>query len=120
MSLHKTSFVRYCYQIEQRSLKMKAFKNKEDLISAYAEARLDQEMLRMNIEGHKQLDNNEIKNNRAVYRGVAEAVMKYHPHLYRGGWVIPGFGYSRERIGVYITAEQAGDPEYIKEDGRRS
>ena len=35
---------------------------------------------------------------------------KHVPHLYRGGYVIPGFGYSVERIGVYITADKSGNP----------
>lgn len=41
-----------------------------------------------------------------MVRGVAV----YVPHLYRGGWVIRGFGYSTERIGKFISAERAGNP----------
>ena len=34
----------------------------------------------------------------------------YVPHIYRGGWVVRGFGFSVERIGKYVTKETAGDP----------
>ena len=34
----------------------------------------------------------------------------YRPHQFRGGWMIPGFGYSIERVGVYVAAEKAGVP----------
>lgn len=42
------------------------------------------------------------------------AAMKvvYRPHAYRGGWMIPGFGYSTERIGVYVAADRAGAPQW--------
>lgn len=39
---------------------------------------------------------------------------KYVPHLYRGGYVIPGFGYSTERIGRYVVREAAGSPEAVR------
>lgn len=34
----------------------------------------------------------------------------YVPHLYRGGCVVRGFGYSMERIGVCVPLERAGNP----------
>jgi hypothetical protein len=37
----------------------------------------------------------------------------YVPHIYRGGWVIRGFGYSTERIGQYVAADNAGYPEVV-------
>lgn len=50
--------------------------------------------------------------NPALHRQCVEA--KYVPHLYRGGFVIPGFGYSVERIGKWIPADRAGDPELVE------
>lgn len=41
------------------------------------------------------------------------AMMHYSPVYYRGGWVIPGFGYSVERIGRYVSTEHAGNPEFV-------
>lgn len=42
---------------------------------------------------------------------VAEMKAVYVPHIYKGGKVIPGFGYSTERIGKgFVTAESAGEP----------
>ncbi len=40
----------------------------------------------------------------------AQCMSKYCPNLYRGGYVIPQFGYSVERIGKYVAADEAGDP----------
>jgi hypothetical protein len=34
----------------------------------------------------------------------------YVPHLYRGGWVIPGYGWSTERIGVFVESPNIGSP----------
>jgi len=36
---------------------------------------------------------------------------KYRPHQYRGGWVIPGYGFETSRIGNPVKPENAGDPE---------
>lgn len=41
---------------------------------------------------------------------IAADAWVYVPHLYRGGSVVRGFGYSVERVGVYVPAERAGDP----------
>lgn len=36
---------------------------------------------------------------------------KYRAHQYRGGWVIPNFGYETSRVGTYnVTVENYGDP----------
>lgn len=42
---------------------------------------------------------------------LAEMITVYTPHQYRGGWMIRGFGYSTERIGAYVPADQAGIPQ---------
>lgn len=39
---------------------------------------------------------------------------KYVPHVYRGGYVIPEFGYSTERIGHYVQKECCGTPEAVR------
>jgi hypothetical protein len=65
---------------------LKAFTSKTDLLNAYSKA-------------HSQPDNI-LASMKAVYR----------PHQFRGGWMIPGFGYSTERIGAYVQAEKAGVP----------
>jgi hypothetical protein len=44
---------------------------------------------------------------------TARAQSKYVPQIYRGGYVIPQFGYSTERIGKYVTPEEAGDPSLV-------
>lgn len=42
---------------------------------------------------------------------LAEMKSKYLPHIYRGGLVIPGFGYSTQRIeNGFVTNENCGDP----------
>ena len=48
-----------------------------------------------------------------IARIMARGVAVYVPHLYRGGWVIRGFGYSVERIGKYISQEVAGNPALV-------
>ncbi len=45
--------------------------------------------------------------------GYAEGRLKYAPHLYRGGWVIPNFGYSTERLGL-LDGSWPGSPEGIQ------
>lgn len=41
----------------------------------------------------------------------AQSAYKYVPHLYRGGYVIPGFGYSTERESQgRIQKGKAGNP----------
>lgn len=51
---------------------------------------------------------------RNAARIVALRDCKYVPHIYCGGYVIPHFGYSAERIGRYINREQAGTPENVR------
>lgn len=42
---------------------------------------------------------------------LAREAFKYTPHLYRGGYVIPGFGYSTERASSgQINRGSAGNP----------
>lgn len=69
---------------------------KDDLIKCFIE-----EMVRQGID--KDLAKILVKSN-----------IKYIPHLYKGGWVIPGYGYSVERIGKYVKKENAGDPSLVK------
>ena len=47
-------------------------------------------------------------------RIVAVRDCKYVPHIYRGGYVIPNYGYSTERIGKYVSREKAGTPENVR------
>lgn len=47
-------------------------------------------------------------------RIVAVRDCKYVPHIYRGGYVIPYFGFSIERVGRYISREKAGTPENVR------
>ena len=49
-----------------------------------------------------------------VFLEMARNRLKYVPHLYRGGYVIVGFGYSVERIGEFVSAEDAGRPDYVE------
>lgn len=49
----------------------------------------------------------------AIARIMVRTLAVYVPHLYRGGWVIRGFGYSVERIGKYISQEVAGNPALV-------
>jgi hypothetical protein len=44
---------------------------------------------------------------------MAKGTAVYSPHVYRGGWVIRGFGYSTERVGKYVSADRAGIPEGV-------
>lgn len=43
--------------------------------------------------------------------GVHPLALRYRPHQYRGGWVIPGFGFETSRIiSNYVPETAAGDP----------
>lgn len=45
----------------------------------------------------------------------ANMISKYHPHIYKGGKVIPGFGYSTQRIeSGHVSNEKCGSPEGVK------
>lgn len=72
-----------------------AFATREDLTAAYAR--------HLNLNG----TDSDIANL------VSANALKYTPHLYRGGWVIRGFGFSVERIGKYIPADRSGRPELV-------
>jgi hypothetical protein len=50
---------------------------------------------------------------RRVAKIMATMVTVYVPHIYRGGWVIREFGYSTERISVYVAPENCGIPECV-------
>jgi hypothetical protein len=38
---------------------------------------------------------------------------KYVPHIYRGGWVIPGFGFSIERKEI-LKEKESGNPYLVE------
>lgn len=65
---------------------MNAYETKDEMLAAFAATK---------PELHKQFIND---------------AAKYVPHLYRGGFVVRGFGYSVERIGRCVTADNAGNP----------
>lgn len=91
------------------------YKTQNDLALGYAEFRLDVEMAQNNIKGITGLHTKEwIMNKREVLIGVAHQIMKYSPLLYKGGFVVPGFGYSTERIGQYgVTKDNCGAPDAV-------
>ena len=91
------------------------FENQSELAAGYAEFRLDVEMGQNWMNGHDDMHTKEwIQNKREVLRGVAHQIMKYSPISYIGGYVIPGFGYSTERIGQYgVTEENCGNPDMV-------
>lgn len=68
---------------------MKAYKTKQEMIADYR------------------------SRNPALAESVACSKAKYIPHLYRGGYVIPGFGFSIERIGVYVAVDNCGEPTLV-------
>lgn len=54
-----------------------------------------------------------LKEARQILDIVVAGQAVYVPHLYRGGWVIRGFGFSTERIGVFVTGDAAGSPHLV-------
>lgn len=45
---------------------------------------------------------------------LGKAVSSYAPHVYRGGSVIPGWGYSVERIARgFVSPATAGNPAHV-------
>lgn len=45
---------------------------------------------------------------------LGKAHSMYAPHVYRGGSVIPGWGYSIERIAKgFVTPQTAGNPAHV-------
>lgn len=71
---------------------MERFNDKQSLTEAY--------QIRCELDGMEPV----------IAKMIAKDKPRYSPHLYRGGWVIPGFGYSVERINRYVAAERAGNP----------
>jgi len=66
---------------------MKQFKNKQDLQRAFSKQKGEADNI------------------------LACMVTKYMPHIYRGGYLIEGFGYSTERITAgFTTKESCGVP----------
>lgn len=74
---------------------MTGYKTKADLIAGYKN--------KLELDG-LQSD---------IAKIMAKDKLAYVPHLYRGGFVIRGFGFSVERIGTYISLEKAGNPEVV-------
>lgn len=79
----------------QNETRFDAFATREELKSAYA----------------RHLSLNGVED--AAVEMLATNGTKYTPHLYRGGWVVRGFGFSVERIGKFIPADRAGRPELV-------
>lgn len=77
-------------QSKTKGRTMIEFANKADLTAAYAKT--------VSPTMHSQFIND---------------AAKYVPHLYRGGYVIRGFGYSVERIGRFIASQESGDPRLV-------
>jgi hypothetical protein len=71
---------------------MNGYTTKDELVAAYART--------LELGGMPDFAARDIAADRAVYV----------PHLYRGGWVVRGFGYSTERVGKYVTPETCGNP----------
>lgn len=69
---------------------MAAFATKEQMIAAFAKA------------------------NQNLHASFHSAAAKYVPHMYRGGFVIPGFGFSVERIGRFVGKEDCGNAMLVK------
>lgn len=75
-------------------------------------------MEKLAITWAKKIDNDNRavsgSNNSILYLYGAQQC-KYDPSLYRGGWVIPKFGYSTERIMYYVNIEFASNPLLIRD-----
>ena len=72
------------------------FRTKEDLLTYYA-----CELKQQAIKHYGRKDKNHT--DPCIFELMAKTAIKYTPHLYNGGWVIPGFGYSTERIGKFVS-----------------
>lgn len=81
-------------------MSLNQFDTKENMVAAWVRER-----------AHEYHGNYE--ENLVLAKIEAKDVAIYTPHLYRGGFVIRGFGYSVERIGKYISKENAGNPELV-------
>ena len=84
------------------------FKTKEDLIDAYAYYSAFSDFIGA-IEQDTAIPKEDIE----IKRMVAKSLCKYRAPFYSGGWIIPDFGYSTERIGKYVSKEKAGNPSIV-------
>jgi hypothetical protein len=87
---------------------LQEFPTKEAMVEEYARTLMHEQ----NPEIHS--DNGAYLPRLATLRLMAASRCKYTPHLYRGGWVIPEYGYSVERIGKNIEVSRAGNPLLIE------
>lgn len=79
---------------------MTSFETKSKLIEAWVKERAHE------LSG-KYEDNLELA------KIESKTIAVYVPHLYRGGFVIRGFGFSTERIGKHVRQELSGSPELV-------
>jgi hypothetical protein len=77
---------------------MLRFPSKDDLVNAWIRERAHE------YQGETHRDA------LVLARIESRSVAVYVPYLYRGGWVIRGFGFSVERIGRFVSSENAGCP----------
>jgi hypothetical protein len=78
---------------------MRSFTSLENLIESYA----------LNL----MIDQLDLERDTALR--LARSKIKYVPVVYKGGYVIPGFGFSTERIFEgYVHPLSAGDPESVE------
>lgn len=45
---------------------------------------------------------------------LSESMAVFDPGVYAGGWVIPTYGFSTERIGVEVEKTRSGDPFLVR------
>lgn len=74
---------------------MVACGTKEELVSRYID--------KLELDGMN-------RDNAKIF--AADSV-SYVPHLYRGGFVIRGFGFSVERIGKFVDLDRSGNPSLV-------
>lgn len=71
---------------------MNSYATKTELVKAYA--------AKLELDGVSRFAAEMVSSDKAVYV----------PHLYRGGYVVRGFGFSMERVGKYVTVATMGNP----------
>lgn len=79
---------------------MTSFQTKTEMVNAWVKSRAHE------LSG-------KYENNIELAKIESKAIAVYVPHLYRGGFVIRGFGFSTERIGKYVSKELSGSPELV-------